>query len=153
MRIIFFRIVQLFITVYIMLLFLSCKEKSTNPQNTEIVFSANSSNCALHGLGKASALDSIFTYSFSSDLLIDFSVWSNCCPDSNRFIINQFSSADTLHVVVTDTARHLCYCICPYIIHAEFQNLPADHYIVRCVLQTPAGIPELFHLVHIYRKN
>jgi len=148
---IFFRIVQLVITVIIMLLFLSCKEKSTDPQNAEIAFSVSSSKCALHGLAKGSILDSLFTYSFSNDLLIDFSVWSNCCPDSNRFIINQSSRADTLNVMVLDTAQHLCHCICPYVIHAEFQNLPNDHYVVRCVLQTPTGNPELAHLVHVYR--
>jgi hypothetical protein len=146
-------IIGLLITGCIMSLLLSCKEDTTDPQNTEIVFSANGSTCASHGLAKGSTLDSLFTYSFSNDLLIDFSVWSNCCPDSNRFFINQFFSADTLHVVVTDTAQHLCRCVCPYVIHAEFQNLPADHYIVRCVLQTSASSPELAHLVHVYRKN
>ena len=148
-----FQVIGLPLTGCFMLFLLSCHEDTTNPQNSEIVFSAKSSSCASHGLAKGSALDSLFTYSFTNDLLIDFSVWSNCCPDSNRFTFLQFSSADTLHIVVTDTARHLCHCICPYVTHAEFQNLSADHYIVRCVIQTPSGSPELVHLVHVSRKK
>lgn len=81
---------------------------------------------------KGSFNDSCFTYSFRDTLKIDFCVWGNCCPDSNRFDTNYKISSDTLYVTVKDTAANLCRCECNYIVHVEMTGLPNDKYLFYC---------------------
>jgi hypothetical protein len=76
--------------------------------------------------------DSCFSYSFKDTLKIDFCVWGNCCPDSNRYITNYNISSDTLYVTVLDTAANLCDCICTYTIHIEISGLANDRYLFYC---------------------
>lgn len=147
----------LFVNSLFLVLF-SCKEKATELQNSDVAFSASSSKCQLSlRLAKVSVLDSLFEYSFSDNLILDFSVRTNCCPDSNRFVITQYIGADTLNIIVTDTAQHLCRCNCPYFIHAEYKNLTGNQYVVRCILETSAAIPpsasRIIHCVTVYRKD
>jgi hypothetical protein len=139
---------------FIVFLCFSCKDKSTNSETqSTISFSSQSSKCLSNGLSKSSGLDSVFTYSFTQNLIIDFSVNANCCPDSNRFNISNTVGIDTIIVSVADTARSLCSCICLYMIHVEFGNLPNDHYVVRCKIGNSHGYDDPTHLVNVYRKK
>ena len=88
--------------------------------------------CGGHGLAKAAFGDSCFSYQFTQNAAVDFCVYANCCPDSNRFSLSYEIRNDTLAVVVVDTAAHMCRCLCNYAIHAEFMNLPADRYVFYC---------------------
>ena len=137
-----------------LLLWSSCKEKSTDPvPEQRISFISQSSACLSYAFAKSTGLDSVFTYFFSDSLLIDFSVISNCCPDSNRFAISQTIDADTLFILVADTARTLCKCICPYMIRMECANLPNDHYVVCCKIGNSPEDMEMIHRVNVYRRN
>lgn len=85
--------------------------------------------CQRGGLQKRSDEDSCFVYNFNEQTLsVDFCVTANCCPDSDRFIFDYTVEKDLIHVTVTDTADNLCRCICPYMIHTEFTDLPLDAY-------------------------
>jgi hypothetical protein len=138
---------------FIVILFFSCKDKSTNPATqSSISFSSQYSRCLSHGLSKSSGIDSVFTYSFTQNLIIDFSVFANCCPDSNRFNITNIIGTDTLIISVADTARSQCNCICLYMIYVEFGNLSNDHYVVRCRIGNSQGYDDPIHLVNVYRK-
>ncbi len=111
----------------------SCNQRSTDlDMQSNISFSYYSSKCLQKGLMPKTDVDSIFTYSFTTSLILDFSVQANCCPDSNRFFISHSVVSDTITVLVSDTAGNNCRCICPYIVHTEFKNLPGDHYIICC---------------------
>jgi hypothetical protein len=83
--------------------------------------------------GKASASsDSCLTYLFQNTLFIDFCATGNCCPDSNRFEIKHEIRGDTIAVTIADTTVALCRCMCKYILHAEFYDLPRDQYVFLC---------------------
>jgi hypothetical protein len=139
--------------VGIIALLSSCTEKSTDPVTKAAPsFSYESSKC-LAGLAKRSLFDSVFVYSFTDTLIIDFSVEANCCPDSNRFEVSWSTVSDTINVSVADTAQNLCRCDCPYLIHAAFANLPNDHYVVRCTIDNYSGVHNPIHLVDVYRKK
>ena len=84
------------------------------------------------GLRKAASRDSCFSWEFGNQLWVEFCVTANCCPDSNRFDLEYKISGNTIFVAVEDTARNLCRCICPYIIHLELHNLPLNHYYFKC---------------------
>lgn len=86
-------------------------------------------------LKKDSLIDSCFQYSFTDTLEVEFCVPGNCCPDSDRFVTNYSIHSDTIFVTVTDTAAHLCHCICDYIIHLEISGLPNDEYLFYCDCQ------------------
>ena len=84
--------------------------------------------CARGALEKTSDADSCFTWSFTENLIADFCVTANCCPDTDRFQLGYSIKAGAIHVMVQDTAQNLCRCICPYLIHAEFSELEKDSY-------------------------
>ncbi|NVM56579.1 MAG: hypothetical protein HWN51_00445 [Desulfobacterales bacterium] len=86
--------------------------------------------CQSNALAKSFSKDSCFTYQFDTDLLIDFYVNGNCCPDSNRFDLFSEIRHDTIAITVLDTAGRGCWCICDYIIHAEFSGLLLDSYVI-----------------------
>jgi hypothetical protein len=144
------KIKMVFILGIVALLYFSCKEKTTEP-NKDITFSSQYSNCLAHGLSKGSGLDSVFNYSFLGDLFVDFSVWANCCPDSNRFAVSYRIANDTIIISVADTARNLCHCTCPYMVHAEFLDLQQDHYVVRCRVGNEGEYEDPIHLVEVNR--
>jgi hypothetical protein len=140
--------------VFVIVLLYSCKDKSSNPDSqTPVSLSYEATKCLAHGLAKGTELDSVFTYSFTTDLVIDFSVWANCCPDSNRFLVSYTISNDTILISVADTARSLCHCICPYMIHADFMDLSKDHYVVRCRIGNNQVWDDPIHLVDVYRQR
>jgi hypothetical protein len=98
-------------------------------------------------LSKAAIGDSSFTYQFDSDLILDFRVSANCCPDSNRFTLQQAIQNDSITITVLDTAANLCFCDCSYIIHAEFYDMPEDMYYVDVL----AGDGQLLHREEVWR--
>jgi hypothetical protein len=97
--------------------------------------------------------DSIFSYSFSQNLILDFSAIGNCCPDSNRFTVNYDIRSDTIVVTVIDTARNLCRCNCLYMIHIQLTDLLMDNYTVRCRLGNGQTFIDPTHLVNVTRKK
>ncbi len=131
----------------------SCTEESTNSDTqATLTFSYQSSKC-LQGLPKRSLFDSVFVYTFTDTLIMDFSVEANCCPDSDRFKVSWSIAGDTINVSVADTAQNGCRCNCPYMIHAAFGNLPNDHYVVRCVIDNYSSVNNPIHFVNVYRRN
>ena len=143
----------------------SCKDESANPGSTSTyLFSSMASNClnsepeirsgksmgtqSVNSSSKAIASDSIFTYSFFNDLIIDFSIIANCCPrDSTRFNLQQMISNDTIYLFVADKGGPGCYCDCLFMMHAQFSGLPGINYIVRCKTKNIDPI----HLVRVLR--
>jgi hypothetical protein len=114
---------------------LSCSDQPTNSENglTQVQGTIYQiPGCGDHGLSKVAVRDSCFSYQFIQDLAVDFCVSANCCPDSLRFQFTHGTRNDTLFVTVADTAARLCLCTCQYLIHAEFPNLPRNHYIFYC---------------------
>ncbi len=131
----------------------SCKEKSANSTPDEgVKFHYEASGCIGAGLPKPAVNDSSFSYTFTDKLTVDFVVTSNCCPDTNRFTVASIPGSDTLTIAVTDTAGHNCRCLCPYLIHAEFANLPGNHYVVRCTLGEPGAEAGIRYLVVVERN-
>lgn len=110
--------------------FLSCIHHSTESHQHAVLYQV--SGCHNNVPSKSAFEDSCFSYHFQDPLTIDFCVRSNCCPDSQRFRLDYDIRRDTIVVTVTDTAAHLCRCICPYLIHAEFFDLPLDSYVFYC---------------------
>lgn len=88
--------------------------------------------CNNSSLPKTALNDSCFAYSFNDTLNIDFCVIGNCCPDSNRFVIDYEIKSDTIFVSVADTAANLCRCICSYTIHLRLDDLPKERYLFYC---------------------
>lgn len=144
---------SVFILGFAILIAFSCKDRSTNPEDQPVSFNYLSSKCVTQGLTKGTGLDSLFTYSFTDKLLVDFSVWANCCPDSNRFAVTYAMSADTIVISVADTARSLCRCICIYMIHTEFTGLQRDRYVVRCRIGNGQSYDDPIHLVQVFRQT
>jgi hypothetical protein len=116
------------------LLAFSCSDKGTTPGNIQ---QANQlyqiPGCQRGLIPKSSGGDSCFSYQFAADLLVDFCVAANCCPDSNRFSIAARIFGDTIKVAVHDTAAQECRCLCAYAIHSEFSDLPLDRYRFICL--------------------
>lgn len=114
---------------------LSCSNQPTNSENGEAQVHGvlyQIPGCGGHGVAKTAVGDSCFSYKFIQDLVVDFCVSANCCPDSNRFQFKHEIRNDTIAVAVADTAANLCRCVCNYVIHAEFSDLPRDRYIFYC---------------------
>jgi hypothetical protein len=114
----------------VLAVFMFACERSTEPDTPSVV-AFQVPGCGANLL-KASASDSCFSYQFHDALIVDFCATANCCPDSNRFSFKQRVSHDTIMVTIADTAAHLCRCICPYVLHMEFRDLPGDSYIFFC---------------------
>jgi hypothetical protein len=114
-----------------MVMYSGC-DKSVGPENDQARI-VQMPGCKSGQLGKSSvSSDSCFTYQFHDALDVYFCASANCCPDSNRFLIEHEIRNDTILVTIADTAGHLCRCNCTYMLHAEFQNLPGDQYQFVC---------------------
>jgi hypothetical protein len=148
------RQVLLAVAGIVIVVFFSCPEKVTNPdEHTAPAFSYNVGKCIPMPTIRAFA-DSAFSYSFADTLLVDFWVIANCCPDSDRFDVISTVGTDTLFITIVDTAASLCNCTCPYFIHAEFGNLPKAHYVVRCrftCLASPYLDRDALYLVEVHK--
>ena len=128
--------------------FLAC-QPSTEPQTWDGEYQLYQVNgCQGGGLSKSITGDSCFDYQFDTDLILDFCVNANCCPDSNRFDLSYEIKHDTIEVAVKDTAADLCRCICSYIIHAEFYDLPEDKYYVNVL----TGDGQLAYEQYVHRE-
>jgi hypothetical protein len=108
-------------------------EQSTDPRGADVT-AFQVPGCGNH-LGKTAVNDSCFSYQFHDALVVEFCMNANCCPDSNRFSFRHMVSHDTIMVSVSDTAAHLCRCICNYVLHMEFPGLPGDNYVFFCTRQ------------------
>jgi hypothetical protein len=118
----------------------TCTDKSSNPGGQQIYANLRQiGGCVSSALHKSAASDSSFGYQFGDTLFVDFLLTGNCCPDSNRFALSYEVRGDTLLVAATDTAGNLCYCVCDYIVRAEFRNLPLDHYVFVCSRTDDSG--------------
>jgi hypothetical protein len=156
---------EILFSIFILCMFTSCKDKSTNTDianNTKSpTFSFETSKCISSVSSSSSMLakelistpDSIFSYSFSQNLILDFSAIGNCCPDSNRFTLGQEIRSDTIIITVIDTSQNLCRCNCLYMIHVEMLNLIQDNYTVRCRLGNGQTFVDPTHLVNVVRKK
>ncbi|MEE9464528.1 MAG: hypothetical protein V3W14_02990 [Candidatus Neomarinimicrobiota bacterium] len=115
-------------------LFSSC-EPTTEPVPWEGNYQlSESGGCKRQNLGLGTIVDSCFVYQFDNNLILDFCVTANCCPDSNRFEFSQEVRDDSIIIVVDDIAEDLCFCVCPYVIRAEFYDLPKDMYYVHVLM-------------------
>lgn len=122
-------------TISVLLIINSCGEE-TSPEVKTVLYQIP--GCKGNSLSKSfnAQLDSCFHYSFAEKLEIEFCVSGNCCPDENRFVTTSKIVNDSIIIAVRDTAQHLCRCICNYIIHGEFESLPLNKYIVKCIMNT-----------------
>lgn len=124
--------------------------KSVNPENVESSI-VQIPGCQSAQLAKSSASsDSCLTYLFQNTLYVDFCATGNCCPDSNRFAITHEIRGDTIAVTIADTAVSLCRCMCRYILHAEFHDLPRDQYVFVCK-RADASSSILMYSATVYR--
>jgi hypothetical protein len=124
--------------------------KSVSPDNVQGSI-VQIPGCMSSQLGKAStSSDSCFTYLFHDALFIDFCAAGNCCPDSNRFAFKHEIRGDTIAVTIADTAVALCRCMCKYILHAEFHDLPRDQYVFVCK-RADASSSILMYSATVYR--
>lgn len=111
--------------------FAGCNESVTSGENSKASIKqvGGSTSSALDKITKES--DSCFSYYFHNDLIVDFCVSGNCCPDSNRFFSDYRISMDTITVTIADTAANLCKCICNYNIRAELEGLLLNRYLFK----------------------
>jgi len=120
----------------------SCSENNSTGthENRVKVISKQIPGClgGLH-LSKSANSDSCFSYSFDDTLKIEFCVFGNCCPDSQRFASEIHIKSDTIFATVVDTAGDLCYCICNYKIHLEISGLSGNQYLFYCDYPEPSG--------------
>lgn len=134
-----------------------CKEQATKvTEEKEVSFAFSSSGCYItRKMAKevSTSFDSLLSYSFTDKLIMDFSVLGNCCPDSNRFVVDCKVENDSIFVAVIDTAQNLCRCNCLYMIHVEILRLPLDKYVVRCSLRNEYNIFDPIHLFIVNRKK
>ncbi|MCK5739807.1 hypothetical protein KAH55_11520 [bacterium] len=119
-------------------LFMSCSETGTTTYQgagaPKLTLQRQIPGCQGNALGKKTA-DNCFDYTFSDDSLkLEFCVTGNCCPDSNRFVLDSEFNGANLFVTVTDTAANLCRCICNYKVQAEYSHVTQSQYTVTCLL-------------------
>lgn len=125
-----FLIVRAFLILSLIMLFLRCESSLTESGKAGNLYQIT--GCKSH-LQKSSVQDSCFNYSFGETLKLDFCASGNCCPDSNRFVITSKIYSDSIIITYKDTAANLCRCICNYYIHAEFENLSNNRYVIKCI--------------------
>lgn len=125
-----FLFVRVILFITLLLIILKCEGTLTESGKTGNLYQIT--GCKNY-LQKTTVVDSCFNYSFNETLKIDFCVSGNCCPDSNRFLFTTKIYSDSIIITYADTAANLCRCICNYYIHAEFENLFNESYIVKCI--------------------
>jgi len=132
-----------------------CKDKSMEVGQTKIPsFSYKTSHCLSSAIPQRTTVssDSVFSYSFSDNLIMDFSSIGNCCPDSNRFVVGHEIRQDTIMITVADTAQNLCKCNCLYMIHTKVTGLLMNRYVVRCCLDQGQAVIDPLHIVTVVRN-
>ncbi len=127
--------VHIFLALFVFISMSAGCKSTAAPEQWDGEYLLQSINgCQRDNLAKDTIVDSCFVYQFDNDLVLDFCVTANCCPDSNRFELSQEVRNDSITITVADTAANLCDCICPYIIHVEYFDLPEDMYYVRVLM-------------------
>ncbi len=48
-------------------------------------------------------------------------------------------------------AAGTCRCLCAYMIHVVYNNLPGDHYVVRCKVCGAGGCDDPAYLVNVVK--
>jgi hypothetical protein len=114
----------------LLLSLLACSESSTKPKVESLVYQVG--RCDHNMILGSSAVDSCFAATFAQDLVVDFCLSANCCPDTSRFALMSVIRNDTIVIMATDTAQNLCHCLCEYTVRAEFHNPPLARYVVMC---------------------
>jgi len=109
----------------------SCSDESITPVKQTVL--KQIAGCNKLSLNKSGSANSCFSYSFKDNLILDFCVSGNCCPDKDRYILTSGIVGDSIFITIKDTAQNLCRCNCNYIIHSEFFSLPRSNYIVKCI--------------------
>jgi hypothetical protein len=141
------------ILAWITITLMNCSHQSTNPENRQaqgVIYQVR--GCQSELSKNLASSDSCFSYQFEKTLHLEFCLTGNCCPDSNRFWLSNKLRNDTIFVVAADTAAQLCRCICIYKIHAEFDELPLDHYVFYCMREDYSS--QLVHYrEHVYRQQ
>ena len=135
-------------------LFLStCSDNSSNLSDKQPSDSVvQIPGCSSHGLIRLSSSDTSFAWTFTDRLVIDFCLTGDCTPDSIRFATSHSISSDTIYVVSVDTATYNQKCICVFIIHGEFENLPLDYYVVICS-RVDNGVETVSYNRDVYRNG
>jgi hypothetical protein len=114
---------SIIVSVLLFLPYIGC-DKSVTTENDPTPNLYQVSGC----LNKSFDSDSCFFYRFGRTLAVDFCVTGNCCPDHDRFVIQDSIYSDTVFVTLTDTAETLCRCYCVYNIHTDFHFLEGESY-------------------------
>jgi len=142
-----FKELLIILGIFIMINLISCSGSVSDIDNeSNLIYQVP--GCQNSALMDNTASDSGFSYSFGQNLIVDFYVSANCCPDSNRFELFDRICNDTIYVTVIDTADHLCDCICNYQIHFEKCNLPLNSYLFYCKYND-----EVLYAIRVFRKN
>jgi hypothetical protein len=116
--------------LYAFILASGCSNEVISPEQSAKIFQKG--KCGGSPLFKDVSQDSCFSYYFGNTLSIDFCTTGNCCPDSNRFTCSYNFAEKQITIRIKDIAPNLCKCICKYTIHADFENLKYDEYLVNC---------------------
>jgi len=117
------------------LFFLSCNDEFLQ---TEVSASIKQvGKCINQGLNKTA--NDCFEYTFKDNLIIQFCVNGNCCPDTARFVSNYKINGDQITILVKDIAPNLCKCNCNYIIEADFVSILQKSYLVNCYQEKSEG--------------
>jgi len=120
------------VIVISMLVFIgNCSNDTVAPKPTVVLQQV--SGCHYNqALAPPNPEDSCFSWQYSSYLSVAFCVVGNCCPDHDRFSLAYSIDNDSISIAVADTAAELCQCTCPFLIRAEFHDLPLNQYAVVC---------------------
>ena len=125
------KLLNILFCLLLLILWTSCKV-STPAEEKRNLYQVG--GCQGNAFLKPNVVDTCFIYQFRENLILDFCVYGNCCPDSNRFDLRSNLTDDLITITVTDTAANLCRCFCKYKIHAEFDGLSQSRYRVKCYL-------------------
>jgi hypothetical protein len=136
-----------------------CKETEIYPPSNQENFNSAAhqiTGCLSNDLKKSventDVLPGCFDYDFGDTLSIDFCVYGNCCPDSERFSIESALKYDTIFVVVIDTALEECDCICKYKIHLDISGLVKNEYLFYCNALPPiSAVDTIKYRETVYR--
>lgn len=136
----------IFVSLFLLLpvLFYSCAD-TVEPGETGNIF-YQVPGC----FSKPAVSDSCFSYVFSNKLYVEFCVYGNCCPDSNRFIFAQYVIGDTINLTVKDIEQKLCRCVCLYTLHSETTNLVLNSYQY-CIYQEDIRPENLLYSERVFR--
>ncbi|MCK5739806.1 hypothetical protein KAH55_11515 [bacterium] len=139
--------------VWVVALLMACAESGTSigadtTGTPKMTIQRQVPGCQGNGLGKNSA-DQCFKYTWLGDKLkLEFCVIGNCCPDTDRFLLDSEFNGTDLFVAVADPAARRCKCMCNYKVQAEFSDVTGSIYTVFCTYDDSVLYHE--HVVRLY---